>query len=268
MAENQKISNLPRATIGSSLSSVPRGILLPIVMNGTNQKLDLRDLIDMISTEIQSNSGSGYTPPSGEQSPTDTTELQNQIIGLASRISTLEDASHWPTNYITLTNGNTSIPYALPSGPGQRGISEGTIVINTNNLEVPDIYVVASVGSPSVSGGIVAASVIGNIYSTHEGLQLKGGTITNISFTGTVYMNNGSIYTVQGSRSLNETLDSSKTSLTDDFVITVVSSSSGISGTVNKIEVQGTVNGKPIPGSATYVVANAGGFAATGYVTL
>lgn len=271
MVEDKKISGLTEQsyrTLEELTGSNTPKVLVPVCIENSNYKVDLKTLFGLIYSYIQGlqtnstfienianaigNSGQTGSGQGSQISNQDLTDITTRLTNAESRLNTLESASTWPTNVITLKNGNTSIDYNLPSNPGGRGYSKGAIVIETTSTIIPNFYVKVVIGTTSVSGTTAEINATVTVYNHFEAsLDLRGGTVGVVTLSGSVTMSDGAVYELSGTKTDSTQLpagsENTRLNSPNSFTLTATVNS-GTS--ISKVTLGSTVSGIAVTKSA------------------
>lgn len=280
--DNRKISEMPTKTPGTLEEVIVAGkywipALMPNDPDTKNGRIDLGETLlrlynainAAVSAEIQRriNNGEIGTGGGGGSSgqSQDTSDLQNAIQALNSRVATLESAGSWPTHYIKLiAPGQTPVLYGLSTGMGVSSYTQNNpIEINTTNVSLPNFYATIRPGEPVVAAnGQVTTRVTITISDKQGTIQLLGGTIGSVVVTGSISSSSGTYdFTTATIDKSGVTL--SENNHTESFDVDLVSNANLPEGTtVSLVNVTCSIAGKALGQSGSYLVQN--GVATTG----
>lgn len=293
MERDFKISEIPEQGIDNltDLSQMSSQILIPSsqiqASNVTNYTIDLVQLAKIIKqyvdqaavnfvSQITNNTdamaeiarivggvSSGGQSGGGESS--------QSLSALEARITELENTSNWPVNYITLKNGNVSVPYALPTGYKESGVPQGDIVIEVSSVTLPNLYVQLIIGAYNVNNGTASVTATLTISNFHDTLKLRGtsSSLGAIRLFGSITTSNSQTYEIEGQQTSSLTFPNAYSGgSTKSESITFNLSASGLSSssTISKISLKCSIRDIQMNGSAErYAETSRDG---VGYITL
>lgn len=239
------------------VNTIP-GQLLDLIEQNPNLRVQLAQIVG------------GVTPGSGDNQGQSGGNSQ-ALEALAARVSELENTNNWPVNYITLKNGNVSVPYALPTGYKESGIPQGDIVIEVSSVTLPNLYVQLIIGAYNVNNGTASVTATLTISNFHDTLKLRGtsSSLGAIRLFGSITTSNSQTYTIESQQTSSLTFPNAYSGgSTKSESITFNLSASGLSSssTINKISLKCSIRGIEMNGSAErYAETSRDG---VGYITL
>lgn len=207
MSEPKRISELTELTLGTSYSTLPSGIFVPIVKseNGSqvSRKIDLNTLLTLVyqasqnytDEQIQSaslNPGQSTDPGQGGASSAEIEELTSRINTLSnlvsanqSNIAFLQNPANYPIHEITLIDANdqnNKVTYKLPCGPGA-----GKVTLKVPTTQMPNILYTVTLGWDSSPLSLVDKTVSAYVQVIVDGTGHEGGTIGTIAVKADCY---------------------------------------------------------------------------------
>lgn len=248
---------VPAYIPGEGNKSLDIGLLFNIFKLYINQAAQqaVQNIIDQ---------GGGTSSSSSNSENEDITALSNQINELRNAVY---NPQNYPTTFIKLVNGSSSIVYQIVSGLGQSSAygQNNPIVIHTTQVDPADFYVEILPGIPTKSGDSILLPVTVSVYSQKGSDTYNGGTIGQIIITGTLTTSNGQYEartTTNALASVN--LNSSKTS---DTVTAYLEFDAG-DATPSLATVTCSVHGTALGSYGTYIYSNQTAGAGSGTITV